>query len=346
MEGTVLPARSEPYAVDFTPHFSAQTDRSFGDMMSPFQRTSETASSIIAPMRASPVLLAGAALCAACGVRIGDPSEVPDGGPAGPDSGSPGPDAVALGPWGTPVAIAGAATAGAEDDGTLASTTNELVFALVDATAGTKDLWYMYRPSSTGAWTGLKKLPFNDATASDETPRFSPDNITLYFASGRAGGLGGLDIYKVTRSATGPAGTWGTPQPVAGVSTTGVDKWFMPCATGNTYLTIVGADIGEGTLGSPPAVSAALSSTTGTETGTFLSDDCLTTYFASTRSGTNQIYVSTRTAIGMPWSTPTVVTDFPQGTAAQEDPWISADRRTFLFSSNAGGTKDVYISTR
>lgn len=295
------------------------------------------------------------ACCAAaggfgCGVRLegdGPNPTNPDGGQTNPD-GSGGTDAssdaVQLGPWGTPQLITGAATGAAEDDGSMASTTNELVFAIADPNANnTKDLYYMSRPPG-GAWGAPSRLPFNVTGVSDETPRFSPDNLTLYFASARNGGLGGLDHYRVTRPAVG--GTWGTPQLVPGVSTTGVDKWFMPCPQNNTYLTILGNDIGEGTLGNPPALSSALSSPDGTETGTFLTPDCLTTYFASTRSGTNQLYVSTRPSLGGAWTAPARVTDFQALGGAQEDPWLAADLRTFVFVSNVGGTKDLYISTR
>jgi Tol biopolymer transport system component len=200
----------------------------------------------------------------------------------------------------------------------------------------------MSRTSAADPWGTPQKLGFN-STASDETPRFSSDDLTLYFASGRGGGTTGLDIYRVTRQTVG--GTWSTPALVPGVSTAGVDKWFMPCGTGTSYMTIIGQDLGQGTLGTPPTVCAELSSPQA-ETGTFLSKDCLTIHFASTRSGTNQLYRATRTAVGATWSTPVLVDDFKTLGGAQEDPWLSADLRTFVFASDAGGTKDLYLSTR
>jgi hypothetical protein len=289
---------------------------------------------------------------AACGVRLdGGGQATPDGAPSNPDAPAPPgdsslpPDAEQLGPWGDPEQVPGAGTAAGEDDGSLSSTANELVFSVQDPNAAnTKDLWYMSRPSLTGTWTTPVRLPFNVTGVGDETPRFSANDLTLYFASARTGGLGGLDIYRVTRTAVG--GTWSTPQPVSGVSTTGADKWFMPCAANNTYLTILGLDIGEGTVGSPPTVSTALSSPDGAETGPFLSPDCKTVYFASARSGTNLIYVSTRASLAGSWSAPQPVDDFQSLGGAQEDPWVSPDQRTFALVSNVTGTKDVYLSTR
>lgn len=287
------------------------------------------------------VALAGAG----CGVQLeGGAPLSPDGAP-GTDGSPPGDGPVALGPWGPPQPVTGASSTLGEDDGSLSSTGLEMVFSVQDPNANnTKDLWYMSRPSPTGAWSMPMRLGFNVTGSNDETPRFSADGLTLFFASNRAGGLGGLDIYRVRRTSLTAA--WGLPEHCPNESTTGTDKWFMPCAAGNTYLTILGNDIGEGTIGSPPTVNAQLSDPTGSETGTFLSPDCLTVYFASTRSGTNQIWRSARPSIGAAWSAPEMVTDFAALGGAQEDPWVSADQRTFVLVSNVRGTKDVYISTR
>ena len=293
-------------------------------------------------------LLACGLFTAGCGVRLdGGGQLAPDASTPGTDGGSdPSIDAPPmLGPWGAPAAVLGASTAtGGEDDATLSSSTNEMIFAIADAAAGnTKDLWYMSRPSPTGAWSMPTKLPFNVTGVSDETPRLSPDNLTLYFASARTGGPGLLDIYKVTRPSIG--GAWGTPSLVPGVSTANNDKWFVPCAVDNTYMVSVNNDVGQGTLGSQPTVCAELSSTAA-ETGPFLSPDCKTIYFASVRSGTNKIYRATRPTLTAPFSAPELVTDFDALGGAQEDPWLSTDLRTFVLVSDKNGSKDVYISTR
>jgi hypothetical protein len=288
------------------------------------------------------LIACAAASAAGCGVRLdgerpnpGDPDAQPGGGDGMPS----------LGPWGAPARVIGADTTAVEDDGSLSSTGLEMVFAVVDPAANnTKDLWYMSRTSQTATWSSPVKLGFN-VTVSDETPRFSPDDLTLYFASARTGGPGGLDIYRVTRTAVGPAATWTAPVLVPGVSTAGVDKWFTPCPGGTTYMTILGNDVGEGTLGNPPTVCAELSSGS-TETGTFVSPDCKTIYFASNRTMTNRIYTSTRPAVGMPWSAPVLVETFQGVGGNQEDPWMSTDQRTFMFVSDARGSKDVFVSTR
>jgi hypothetical protein len=258
-------------------------------------------------------------------------------------------DAAPFGPWSSPIAIPQAATKAAEDDVTLSSNALEMIFA-IDSANG-KDLYYSSRLSAASPWSTAAPVTFNSATQSDETPRLSADDLTLYFASARAGN-GTLDIYSVTR--TGPGNTtWGTPKPVAGVSTTTLlEKWFMPCGT-NHYIMVQGTanngtDLVEGTLGGPaPAPIAELNSAQN-EIGTLVSQDCLTIYFATNRTTPEKIFTSHRLSLTDKWASPSEVTDFPlaTGNGNQEDPWISVDGHTFAFVSDTAGTKDVYLSTR
>jgi hypothetical protein len=288
-----------------------------------------------------PMLLICAAT-AACKVELGpDPGAPTDARPGDPDAvdGDAAIDApVQLGPWTTPQIIQGANTANvSDDDGALSSNTTELVFAYVDPTTNAKDLYIMTRATPAQPFSGRTRLPFNSAV-SDETPRFSTDDLTLYFASSRGTSL---DIYQVKRPTVG--GAWGTPTLVTGPNSTGAEKWFTPC--GNTYVVVVNNDLAEGTLGNAPALIGTVNSAT-TETSPFLSKDCLTMYFASDRGGTVQLYVSTRTAVGAAWTAPSRFIDFQGLGGAQEDPFISADQRTFVLTSTIGGSKDLYISTR
>ena len=289
-------------------------------------------------------LLGLALLVSACSARLADDA-TPDGS-SGVDSSlsiDAAPDAFVLGAWGSPTMVGGASTTTlAEDDGTLSSTTLEIVFA-VGTTAG-KDLYYASRSSPTAAWTAPAPLAVNLTGNTEETPRFSANDLTLYFASDRVT-ANGLDIYRITRTAVGAA--WSGPAPVVGPNATTNEKWFTPCG-GQRYLVILGGDIAEGRIGQgAPTVVASLSAPApANETGTFITQDCLTAYFASNRSLTNKIYTSTRASPSDPWPAPTLVTDFMAVGGNQEDPWLSPDQRTFLFVSDISGTKDVYVSAR
>jgi len=252
---------------------------------------------------------------------------------------------VMLGPWSTPAKVPQASTTAGEDDVTLSSNGLEMIFSIDGGTNG-KDLYYMSRASTAAGWATATKLPFNIATFSDETPRFSADDKTLFFASDRVT-KGNLDIYSVTHP-TPDALSWGTAQVLTTASTTASEKWYMPC--GNRYMMVQstatsGTDLVEGPLGGTATPVPVLNSAQ-SETGTFLTPDCLTIYFASARTPPQMIYKATRPTVTAPWSNPTAVVDFAMVGGNQEDPWLSPDGRTFAFASDAAGTKDVYLSTR
>ncbi|MDQ3364648.1 MAG: hypothetical protein M3680_04390 [Myxococcota bacterium] len=294
----------------------------------------------------------GLVVLCACKAEIGSITDVPGDGSLADASNVTADAPVPLGPWSTPRLVPGANTTLDEDDGTLSGSGLELIFAKEDPTDGRrKHLFVVTRetPAST-LWTAPLRLAINIDGTTDQTPRLSEDDLTLYFGSNRVGTAGELDIWQSTRTAVGAA--WSAPVRVEGVNSAATEKWCTPCDGGRYLLVSARApstseDLYEGTLGGgAPVLVTALSSESG-ETGPFLTKDCLTAYFASTRSGTNRIYRSTRTSVTAAWSAPVIVDDFLASIGgAQEDPWLAADERTFVFSSNASGSKDVYISTR
>jgi hypothetical protein len=262
---------------------------------------------------------------------------------------------AALGPWGAPMAIPTAATAGIEDDATMSSDKLELIFGLIVGTgsAANKDLYVTTRPSLTGAWTTAVALTTLNGATTEESPRLSADDLTLYFGSHRSGAG---DIYQSTRSVVG--GAWSIPVAVGGnVNTAVAEKWLSPCAGGDYLMvqdhTAAGTsfDLVEGVLGGAAPTTVAELSSTANDSSAFLSADCLTTYFASGRDGGTSLYTAHRATVGGAWSTPTMVTDFqPAPKDNEQDPWISTDGRTFVYASDrvdiGGANTDVFIVTR
>jgi len=61
---------------------------------------------------------------------------------------------------------------------------------------GTKDVNLYMSRYQKGSWTTPQILSINDPNAWDSTPAFSRDGKTLYFASNRPGGQGGIDLYS------------------------------------------------------------------------------------------------------------------------------------------------------
>ncbi|MBV8758481.1 MAG: hypothetical protein JO257_14445 [Deltaproteobacteria bacterium] len=242
-----------------------------------------------------------------------------------------------LGPWGTPQPIPGANDpALAEDDGTPNQALTELYFGVVNAATG-KDLYWMKRATAADPW-GTKTLLYQSAN-NDESPRLSVDELTLYF--GRNG-----DIYQMTRTAVGQP--WSGASIVPNVNVVGntvYEKWMAVCQ-GGYYMLSRDADLYEGMLGSAPTKVTSLS-TGASEISTGLSTDCKTVMFARTPTGgQTDIYISTRAAATDPWPAATLLPDFNTTTSNEEDPWMSTDMRSFVFASNAGGSKDLYLSTR
>ncbi len=81
---------------------------------------------------------------------------------------------------------------------------NYLIYTACNRTDGygSCDLYYSYKIN--GLWSQPKNLGENINSDYWETqPAISPDGKTLYFVSNRPGGIGGMDLWKSTKSASG-----------------------------------------------------------------------------------------------------------------------------------------------
>lgn len=68
---------------------------------------------------------------------------------------------------------------------------------------GATDVKLYLSRNVNGQWSEPRYLPVNDSLAWDGSPAFSRDGKTLYFASNRKGGLGGIDLYSTNMDASG-----------------------------------------------------------------------------------------------------------------------------------------------
>lgn len=91
-------------------------------------------------------------------------------------------------------------------------------------------------------WINLKELPFNSKKFSTCHPTLTGDGKTLYFASDRPGGYGGMDIYK----STSVNGEWGEAQNL-GVNVNGEGNELFPYINDAGHLFL--SSDGFGTLG-------------------------------------------------------------------------------------------------
>lgn len=250
---------------------------------------------------------------------------------------------AALGAWSAPAKVDPVAMpALQEDDASMSPDELEMTFAI--AVGGTKQLSRVKRATTSSAWGAVTSLNIQVANVTDQTPRYTKDGLTLYFASNRGGNE---DIYKMTRATT--ASAWSAPTAVAEVNTAARERWFAPCDGGRYLLnsdrvTADNLDVYEGTLGGgPPTLVASFSSATN-ETGAFISFNCKHAFFATTVGTTLGVMESFR--IANAWTTPTPVIEINTASNAEQDPWLSIDGKRMLFVSNVLGSNDLYMITR
>ncbi len=152
-----------------------------------------------------------------------------------------------------------------------------------------------------GVWTPIRSIgeKVNDPEYWDSQPSISGDGNTLYFASNRPGGLGGIDIWMTKK---GPDGEWQVPVDLpAPINTTGDEKSpFIHTDSQTLYFSsnghpsVGGYDIfysrmdAKGNWQEPVNLGMPIN-TTGDEIGFFVSTDGTTGYFCSNSQMPGQI---------------------------------------------------------
>jgi Tol biopolymer transport system component len=82
---------------------------------------------------------------------------------------------------------------------------------------GSRDLYVATRANPLDSFESASLVPGVNSAASDHLPWVSPDELTLYFSSARAGGSGGYDLWTATRAAR--AGAFGSPKRISELDT-------------------------------------------------------------------------------------------------------------------------------
>jgi Tol biopolymer transport system component len=202
-----------------------------------------------------------------------------------------------------------------------------------------------------------KLLAAVNATNSDGCPSISNDGLNLYFFSTRPGGAGGRDLWVASRSTV--QGKFGTPKVLTSVNDVGDDnlQWISA-----DELTIIFSSVRNAVLAhlyiahrsskiadfSTPVALGGVNGTTSREDRAALSNDGLTLYFTSNRTGgagDRDIWVATR---------PNTQSDFANvtnlqainSTARDADVALSADETEMVFSSKRSGQFRLYRSIR
>jgi hypothetical protein len=103
-------------------------------------------------------------------------------------------------PWGTPVNLGPTVNSSAEDATPDISADGLALFFFSTRSGGygNYDLWVTTRTTKDGNWGTPVNLGAKiNSSAYDFSPNISADGSTLFFTSGRSGGLGGDDIWQV-----------------------------------------------------------------------------------------------------------------------------------------------------
>jgi Tol biopolymer transport system component len=258
--------------------------------------------------------------------------------------------AVPLGPFGTITPLASLDTAGSEDDPTL---TGDLLEIYFDRNS---DIYFSVRATPTDPWPASQPLAIVNTTSAETTCEITPDGLELFFSSNRGGGPGGTDIYVTTRP--NRAAAFGTPVMLSALASNAED--VTPTPVGNSALVMYLSSNRAGTAGgydlwrtTRPSRAQAWTvpvhvdslATAGTETEPWVSPSETELYYSGDGLGGRDLYLATRASVADPWSAPAAVTEL-NSAGTEEDPWLSPDGHTMIFSSTRAGTYDLYMATR
>jgi Tol biopolymer transport system component len=196
--------------------------------------------------------------------------------------------------------------------------------------------------------TPVDAIDYPDANNTD--PSMTSDGLELYFVSDRSGNQ---DLWVSRRD--GADAAWGAPSAVdelntpmpeqsPGVSFDGLTLWFSRSVMRNQpqiWVTTRTA-LGE-TWGAPTAVTELDGQ--GTQTSAKVDEDALLMVFVSTRSGSAQIYTTTRPNTQSSWGAPTLTMGLtPAGDV--QDPFVAEYGLRLWFATTQAGGGDLYTADR
>jgi hypothetical protein len=242
---------------------------------------------------------------------------------------------------------------------------------------GGLDIWVSQRASVNDPWGPPQNLgPVVNSSNTENAPTLSPDEHLLFFASDRAGGYGGTDIWVSRRQNRGDDFGWGPPVNLGSAINTTNDEegptYFDDEETGSTVLYFTsnrpwdagdcnGPKVGdfdiytstlqdEETFG-PVCLVRELSSPS-RDTRTAIRRDGLETFITSNRAsgqGLLDLWVATRGSTSDPWSTPVNLGSTVNSAFNDGAPALSFDGTTLYFYSNRPGGlggNDLQVATR
>jgi hypothetical protein len=257
-----------------------------------------------------------------------------------------------------PEEIAELGADGADDDKpTLTADRLELYFLSTrDGGPGSGDVWRSIRGDPSQPWGAPAVVTEVSSSSHEKSPAVAADGLTLWVASDRDGGQGGLDIWVSTRADR--SSSWSAPVPVPALNSAG-DEIPRPPGQGGLVMPIgvrpplaseyqiaFASRASAGAGWSAPALVPEVD-TANTDVDGFLSDDGLVLHFSSDRKnkGDQDLFVASRSATGGSFGGFTPIAEL-NSSHDDRDPWLPADGSEIYFSSDRSGTLKIYRATR
>ncbi len=274
--------------------------------------------------------------------------------------------------WSAPVNLGPAVNSAFSDQGPAISKDGLSLYFTSNRPGGLGgfDMYVSQRASVADPWGTPMNLGPTVNTAFDEgNPAFSRDGHLLFFQSKRLPSFGGIDIWVSQREHTHDDFDW---QPAvnlgAGVNSAADDNgpsYFENDEDGAPQLYFgssrpgglgaadiyVSEQMADGSFG-PAVLVPELSSPMG-ENRPSIRHNGLEIFFQSNRIGSiglsNDLWVATRASTLDAWSTPVSLGNTINTAFIEQNPYLSSDNKTLLFSSDRPGGfggLDLYMSTR
>lgn len=254
-------------------------------------------------------------------------------------------------PFGEPVALAELNSTETDDDPSLTDDLLEIYFASNRSVSD--ELLRATRRSIDEPFGPPEPVAELNGPGGANNPKITPDGLAIVFASSRAPNTGKVDLWMSTRASRDAA--WGAPQHLDEVATTGAD--FEPClAPSKLALYFATDEHDDGDIAVVRRASTTepfgprmpvdeLSASSQYDGGVWVDGGERLVWFHSSRGNELALYQAERGSPDEPFSVPVPVPGL-DGPGRQQDPWLSSDRRTIVFSWDRGDGYDLYIATR
>lgn len=156
---------------------------------------------------------------------------------------------------------------------------------------------YVSEKMEDGTWSVPESMSINDPNYMFAHPNISPDGNTLYFSSNKAGGFGGMDLWKVEKI---ESGEWGTPMNLGAMINSKGDEVFPNLKSADSLYfssdaqqTLGGLDLlfsaqRNGSWSTPEHLAYPLN--TARDDFGMIFKDGQSGYLSSDRSGKDQLY--------------------------------------------------------